>query len=228
MPTILLIEDDMSFARELRAKLQHAGHQVVHMNNAHRGLQRFAEGGIDLVLLDMGLPDKDGGRVLETIRSRSPVPVIVLTARRMGKSKVDALDKGADDYVVKPVWSGELLARIRAVLRRGVSKAQKTVILFGDVVVLLDEHRIEVGGMDVHLTPTEMELLSLLLRRAGQALSRERLMDAVLGPDGGALEALQSHVSRLRKKLGPDGARIETIWGVGYRLRLDKTTREDS
>lgn len=230
METVLLIEDDRSLARELSAKIQGAGYKCVCASDARSGLEAFKQGGVELVLLDLGLPDRDGEHVLEVIRASSAVPIVVLTARRTGNDKVKALDAGADDYVVKPVWSGELLARIRAVLRRsgGVNaqKATEEVVRFGQVTVWMGKHRVEVAGRDVHLTPTEMGLLLIFVRRRGQALSRERLMDAVLGPDGGALEALQSHVSRLRKKLGADGTRIETLWGVGYRLRVDADPEE--
>jgi two-component system response regulator MtrA len=222
---ILLVEDDLRLGEQLQPELERAGHQVTWKRDAKTGLNTFFELEPDVVLLDLMLPDGSGYNLLKAIRKESTTPVIVISARSLGEDKVRALDLGADDYVTKPFWTNELTARIRAVVRRlgGVREPAKESE-FGDVSIDKVARLVYVSGVDVSLTPTEFELLTFFVDRPQQALRRERIIDAVFKNPDSATEALQTHISRLRKKLGIDGARIETVWGIGYRFnKLDES-----
>ncbi|MCA9491780.1 MAG: response regulator transcription factor [Myxococcales bacterium] len=215
---VLLIEDDERLAAQARPAIEGAGFECVWAPDALRGLSAVGEERPDLVLLDLMLPDRSGFSVLEELRSRSAIPVIVLTARVLGEDKVAALDLGADDYLTKPFWDQELIARIRAVLRRQRAVHDAEVFAFGQVRIDLGSRNVQVDGVDVRLTPTEFNLLTYLLRRPGQALRSERIIDMVLLTEDASLPALQAQMSRLRRKLGEDGRRIQTVWGIGYRF----------
>ncbi len=216
---LLLVEDDTDIARRLVRELERAGFSCTWRENVSSGLTALRAEPVELVLLDLMLPDGTGFEFIEQARSRSQAPIIVLSARVVGDDKVRALELGADDYVTKPFWTEELLARIRAVTRRHQAVPRPGVICrFDDVVIDLTAMTASVAGTPAQLTPTEFDLLAYLLQHPDEALSAERLAAQVLESDEAGADALRIHVSRLRKKLGDAGARIETVWGIGYRF----------
>lgn len=215
---ILLVEDDPTLGELLETELIRAGYSCSWSQDGTGGLAHFEAKEPDLVLLDLMLPDQSGFSVLSKIRESSQVPVIVLTAHNMSEDKVQGLDLGADDYVTKPFWNDELLARIRARLRRPTAAKEDARHSFGAVEIDLDARTVVVAGAEARLTPTEFELLEYLVMRLGRAVRREQLVSAVLRGDEATEQALQTHISRLRRKLKADGGRIRTVWGIGYRL----------
>jgi len=220
MARILLVEDDANLGVMMSGLLESAGHATVWARDLSEATTCFSELPPDLVLLDLMLPDGNGLGLLRDIRRLHNVPVLIVTARGQGEDKVLGLDLGADDYLVKPFWNEELLARVRALLRRGSAPGPDTPRprAFGAVVVDPVARRVLVAGEVVRLTPTEFDLLFFLLERAGRAIRREEICAAVLRDEEGGEAALQSHVSRLRAKLGADGERLRTVWGIGYLL----------
>ncbi len=217
MARILVVEDDALTAQVIRDALTFVGYQVEVARDGEDALAMFIASEFDLVLLDLILPSVSGLEILAQVRLRSDLPVIILTARDEGEEKVTGLDLGADDYITKPVRSDELLARVRARLRRPVSRAADRVQTLGDVAVDLGARVVTVGGEPAHLTPTEFRLLEILMEHSGVTVRRDDLV-LTLGGEDATEQALQTHVSRLRRKLGADGDRIKTAWGVGYRL----------
>ncbi len=229
MTTILLIEDADDLAIAVARELTLAGFTVTRAASGEEGLRRFAQAAPDLVLLDWMLPGMDGLTVLRGLRHASPVPVLMLTARGDELDRVQGLEVGADDYLTKPFSMLELIARVRALLRRvELVRAQLAAdrALAGDQVAYgplrLDStaHAASLAGAALDLSPTEFALLHLLLRQPGRAFSRAYLIETVWG--GTAVEgdrAVDNVILRLRRKLGPLGARIETVWGIGYRLQ---------
>lgn len=218
MALILLIEDDAALGAMVRNELEIAGYSCTWAETGAAGLVAFGERAPELVLLDLMLPDHSGFVVLEHIRQRSQVPVIVLTARHVNEDKVRGLDLGADDYVTKPFWTEELLARIRARLRRNPAPSSGNRRSFGRLAIDFDARTVTVGTEPAHLSPTELDLLGYLVERAGRAVRSEQLIESVLVGEEGTRQALQTHMSRLRKKLGDEGGRILTVWGIGYRF----------
>jgi len=215
---ILIVEDDASLGEQIQKRLEEAGFDTVWARDGDEAL-RIGPEGFQLVILDLMLPGRYGLDVLKEWRERSDVPVLILSARNDTADKVRGLKLGADDYVTKPFWPEELVARVRARLRRPVLQ-RGDVISVGPIRIDLAAHAVEVSGQPVELTRVELEILAALARRAGSALSRQALVDAALDPERqGGERTLDVHVSRLRKKLGEAGERIETVWGVGYRLR---------
>ncbi len=218
MSRILVVEDDALTAQVIHDCLVVQGYEVDRARDGDEGLAFFISADYDLVLLDLILPSVDGLEVLGQIRARSDVPVIILTARDDGEEKVAGLESGADDYVTKPFRSDELVARVRARLRRPVpGRGAERVQSFGEVVLDLGARVVTVAGEVAHLTPTEFRLLEVLVENAGLTVRRDDLI-VILGGQDATEQALQTHVSRLRRKLGSDGERIKTAWGVGYRL----------
>jgi DNA-binding response OmpR family regulator len=215
---ILLIEDDSTLGDLLRVELDRAGYECVWARDASTGLDAFHAHHPALVLLDLMLPDYSGFFVLERLREVSQVPVIVLTARHLSSDKVRGLDLGADDYMTKPFWNEELLARVRARLRRNTAPQAARRVSFGAVCIDLDARTVTISGETEHLSPTEYALLVYLVERDGRAVRGEQLAEAVLTGEDTTRTALQTHVSRLRRKLGEDGQRIRTVWGIGYRF----------
>ncbi|QSI78622.1 response regulator [Niveibacterium microcysteis] len=224
---VLIIEDDSLIRRFVRAALETEGLQVAESDSALRGLIDAATRRPDLLILDLGLPDRDGVDVIRELRTWSSTPILVLSARTDEADKVAALDAGADDYLTKPFGVPELLARIRALQRRIVRPAQPELaeIRFGDVVIDLVLREVKRAGEPVHLTPIEYRLLALLAANAGRVLTQRQLLKDVWGPghteDG---HYLRVFVANLRKKLEPDPLRpiyIKTETGVGYRLSVD-------
>ncbi|GAA0539245.1 DNA-binding response regulator [Saccharopolyspora subtropica] len=214
---VLLVEDDDGVADALVDVLAAHGHQPTRVSRGADALTRHRDH--DLVLLDLGLPDADGLDVLRKLRRIGPIPVVVLTARGEERMVVRGLRSGADDYLVKPVRMAELLARIEAVARRGrpVPPGADEVRV-GDVHVDLRTRRVRVGEQDVELTPKEFDVLAVLAREVGTAVSRQRLMDEVWGDAYLAVSrSLDVHIAQLRAKLGRPELLV-TIRGFGYRF----------
>ena len=216
------MEDDAKLGEQVSSSLREAGFDVVWASRGDEALASdFAT--LDLVVLDLMLPGAHGFDVLKAIRSEHRhLPVLVLSARHEPTTVVDALRLGADDYVAKPFWPEELLARVHARLRRPAVSGDTHVVRSGPVSVDLDARTVTVDDVPVDLTRVEFELLAALARRRGSATSRGWLVEHVLDPSGDRDDrALDVHMSRLRRKLGPAAARIATVWGIGYRLEAD-------
>ena len=220
---ILIVEDDAGLRQVLRAMLEAEGYRVVEAETAARALLEARSHKPDAVLADLGLPDRDGQVVIRRIREFSPVPIIVLSARTMEADKILALDGGADDYVTKPFSSTELLARVRAALRRSArSSEQPETLRLGRLAVNLGTR--EAVGPDgrVHFTPVEYRLLACLARGHGLVVTQDQIIREVWGPDRVTdTRGLRSYVKMLREKIEPDPARprvLVTEPGVGYRL----------
>lgn len=213
---MLLVEDDAALGEQVRAGLAEEGLVVRWVRMGRDAIaartERYA-----LVILDLGLPDIDGWDVLRHLRSQADVPVLVLTARSDPTSRVRGLDLGADDYLTKPFWPDELLARVRARLRRPQLLRSNTLRV-GDIAIDLERHEVHVGESLVALTPGEHALLVALARRPGAVVSRRRLAELALDADADERH-LDAHVSRLRRKLGSAQHAIETVRRVGYRVR---------
>ncbi|MEM6929358.1 MAG: response regulator transcription factor [Myxococcota bacterium] len=226
MGRLLVIEDDRRLGEALCAELRGAGWSVEWSRTGSSGQHRALSEAWDAILLDLGLPDRGGMDVLDALRGAgSSTPVLVLTARVRGEDKVKALDLGADDYVTKPFYTDELLARLRAVLRRAGGQAPPVArtLRLGTCVLNLDAHRLTRGDDVINLTPTEFAVLAYLAERLDRAVRREQITEDVLGIEEAHESALQAHVSRLRRKLGPDADRLQTVWGIGYRLSPGET-----
>jgi DNA-binding response OmpR family regulator len=222
MSRVLLVEDDADIARALASAIEGDGHEVQVAHDGASALDRAGRGDIDLVLLDLGLPDVDGLDVCRRLRAAgSAVPILVLTGRADEIDTVLGLDAGADDYVSKPFRLAELLARVRAMLRRGAEARPNEV---NGVRVDEAARRAWLGDLELDLTPKEFDLLSLLLRQAGTVVTRERIMEEVWDEHWfGSTKTLDMHVSWLRRKLGDDPARprfISTVRGVGFRFEI--------
>ena len=223
MAQLLVVEDDERIRTALIRALRERGHAVASAATALAGLQLAVEERPDLVVLDLGLPDLDGGELLRMLRAVSAVPVIVATARDDDGSVVAALDAGADDYVVKPFSAGQLEARIRAVLRRasGADSGPEPVTI-GDLTVDPRSRRVTRAGAAVDLSPKEFDLLAYLAARAGTVVpKRELLTEVWQQPYGGSDKTVDVHLSWLRRKLGESAAAprlLQTVRGVGVRL----------
>lgn len=216
-PRILLIEDDEKLGSQIAEHLRGAGYAVAWLRDGASALNAEPQG-YALLVLDLMLPGAHGLDVLKRWRERSDLPVMVLSAKNDATTKVRALELGADDYMTKPFWPEELVARVQARLRRPVLTRGDRLEL-GALVIDVPARAVHVEGREIELTPVEFELLLALGRRAGAAVARSWLVDNVLDPEReGGERTLDVHVSRLRKKLGAQGARVTTVWGVGYRL----------
>ncbi|HET7747490.1 MAG TPA: response regulator transcription factor [Vicinamibacteria bacterium] len=218
---ILVVEDDPKTAASVRLYLEHAGFAVDVAADGRSGLERArASPPPDLVVLDRMLPRLDGMAVCRAIRETSKTPVIVLTARTTEADRLEGLDLGADDYVSKPFSPRELVARVRAVLRRTLP-AEEDVLEVGDLRIDVAQREVRSGGRQEDLTPRELALLLALARSPGRVFTRAELVGRAFGPDSEALErTVDVHVANLRRKLDPQGrgrSPIETVFGVGYR-----------
>jgi two-component system response regulator RegX3 len=225
MTRVLVVEDEESISEPLAYMLRKEGFEVSVADDGPAGLAAFERDGADLVLLDLMLPGLSGTEVCRELRARSAVPVIMLTARDSEVDKVVGLELGADDYVTKPFSHRELVARIRAVLRRqGGSAAadEGTAFEAGPVRMDVDRHLVTVDGTPIQLPLKEFDLLELLLRNVGRVLTRGQLIDRVWGSDYvGDTKTLDVHVKRLRAKIEPDPANpkhLLTVRGLGYKL----------
>jgi two-component system, OmpR family, response regulator RegX3 len=223
VPKVMLIEDEEGFGEALEYHLSKEGYEVDRVTDGTKGLERFRTNGADLVLLDLMLPGMPGEDICKEIRRISKVPIIMLTARDTEIDKVVGLELGADDYVTKPFSSRELLARIRAVLRRSSGETTTDGALEGGGI-RLDSERFEVTfrGEAVHLPRKEFELLELLMENAGRVLTRETLIDRIWGPDYfGDTRTLDVHIKRLRAKCEADPrnpSHLLTVRGLGYKF----------
>jgi two-component system KDP operon response regulator KdpE len=222
---ILVIDDEPQIHRFLRPALEASGYAVERADTAGEGLALARARPPALILLDLGLPDRDGQDALTDLRATSQVPVLILSARDQEAGKVAALDNGADDYVEKPFGLDELLARIRAALRHAhPGTAASEVFRAGDLIVDMARRTVTAAGAPVQLSPREYSLLALLARHSGKVLTQKHLLNAIWGPAHVEnVQYLRVYVGHLRQKLGPAAARLLiTEAGIGYRL-LDRT-----
>lgn len=224
MIQVLIVEDEESLADPLAYLLRKEGFEVTVVADGPSALAEFDRAGADIVLLDLMLPGMSGTEVCKHLRARSSVPVIMVTARDSEIDKVVGLELGADDYVTKPYSARELIARIRAVLRRGADAddAGERVLEAGPVRMDIERHLVTVDGLQVPMPLKEFELLAFLMRNRGRVLTRGQLIDRVWGADYvGDTKTLDVHVKRLRSKIEPDPAnpvRLLTVRGLGYKL----------
>lgn len=218
-----MVEDDPSIAAGLTRGLKEAGFDVTLEVTGEAALARVARESFSLVVLDLNLPDVTGFDVLDGWRTRYSLPVIILTARTELTVRLRAFDLGAVDYLSKPFWMEELVARIRARLRLADTQERRQVSWDG-VVCDLDARTVrDEAGAALGLTAHEFNVLALLVTRRGTALTREQIADAALPHEGDRqARTVDSHVSHLRKKLGPAGRRIRTVWGIGYRFDIEE------
>jgi len=224
---ILVIEDDAGLRDVVRALLEAEGYRVILAETGRRALIEARSHKPDAVLVDLGLPDRDGQDVIRRIREFSPVPIIVLSARTMESEKVLALDGGADDYVTKPFGSTELLARVRAALRRSARSTQQPETLrIGELEINLGTREATGPAGTLHFTPVEYRLLTCLARGHGLIVTQDQIIREVWGPDRVTdTRGLRSYVKLLREKIEPDPARprfLVTEPGVGYRLIVER------
>jgi DNA-binding response OmpR family regulator len=216
--TVLLVEDDPKTAASLRLYLEHAGHRVVVAEDGDTALAAAARERPDVVVLDWMLPCRDGLEVCRTLRSASPVPILMLTARGLEEDKLRALYQGADDYVVKPFSPREVVARVHAALRRA---GGERTMQAGRLVLDREARTAAVNGAPLSLTGSEWRVLEALMRAAGRVLARGTLVERALSSEEASERTVDVHVARLRRKLGDAaGVRIVTVYGAGYRLEV--------
>jgi two-component system, OmpR family, KDP operon response regulator KdpE len=219
---ILIVDDEPQIRRVLRTTLTSQGHSVIEARSGDEALDQIRAEHVDLILLDVNLPGRSGLETCREIRTTTDIPIIMLTVRNAERDKVQALDAGADDYVVKPFGSEELLARIRAALRRSAPMESVPSFQSGDLSIDFNKRLVALRGQPVRLTPKEFELLRFLVVNQGKALPHRRLLQAVWGPDyGEETEYLRVFVNQLRKKIEPDPHNpryIHTEPWVGYRF----------
>jgi two-component system KDP operon response regulator KdpE len=221
----LIIDDEKQIRRLLRLALEGAGHQVFEAETGKAGLEEIVYRRPDIVLLDLGLPDMEGVKVLRKLREWSEVPVLILSVRDDAEEKVEALDAGADDYVTKPFDTAELLARIRVAQRRSLTETGEPVFKAGPLCVDFAARQVKLSGTEIKLTPTEYSLLRVLVQNAGKVVTHRQLLRTVWGEKAESqAQYLRVYVTHLRKKLetGADSpSLIKTEVGIGYRLSVD-------
>jgi DNA-binding response OmpR family regulator len=223
MTTVLVVEDEMEIARVVRDYLRNAGFEVIVVGDGGSAVASVRSAKPDLLVLDLGLPGRDGLDVAREIRRWSDTPIVMLTARGDETDRIVGLEIGADDYVVKPFSPKELVARVRAVLRRSRTAARgDEVVRAGDVEIDTTKMRVSVAGTQVDLTPTEFQLLATLAREPGRVFTRSQLLDAVHGVAIESYErAIDAHVKNIRRKIEPEPGSpryVVTVHGVGYRF----------
>ena len=222
---VLVVDDERAIRRYLHAALNAQGYTVLEASNGKDALKMTASERPDLIILDIGLPDLDGVEVTRQLREWTGIPIIILSVREQEVDKISALDAGADDYLTKPFNSGELMARIRAALRHTLQGASEPVFEIDNLKVDLTRRLVKLDGLDISLTPTEYDLLRILVQNAGRVITHHQLLRQVWGT---AYESeahlLRVNMSNLRRKIEPDPTRphyIITEPGVGYRLRSE-------
>jgi len=228
-PTILVVEDEPEIRQFLRTSLKAEGYRVVESPNGRRGSLDAGMHKPDLAIVDLGLPDFDGIEVIRRIREWSPMPIIVLSARIQERSKIDALDTGADDYITKPFGVGELLARVRVALRHAVQPENgQRILSLGLTSVDLEKRRATKGDEEIHLTAIEFRLLACLAKHLDMVVTHRQLLQQVWGPTHVEdTHYLRVYMKQLREKLEPDPVRpkyLRTETGVGYRLVADENS----
>lgn len=220
---VLIVDDEISIRRFLRVALSGQGFTVFEAATGESALLEMTMQRPDLLILDLGLPDIDGLEVTRRVREWSRAPIIILSVREQEADKIAALDMGADDYLTKPFGMGELLARIRTVLRRTASASAEPIFSQGDLFVDLGNRVVKMKGAEVQLTPTEYEILRILVTSFGKVITNQQLLKQVWGSGYDDLHILRVNISNLRHKLEPDPSRptyIHTEPGVGYRMRV--------
>jgi two-component system KDP operon response regulator KdpE len=220
---VLVVDDEIAIRRFLRVALNGQNFTVCEAATGETALQELIVERPDLVILDLGLPDIDGVEVTRRLREWSHIPVIILSVREQEEDKIAALDAGADDYLTKPFGVGELLARIRTVMRRQNSIISEPIITFGDLWVDLANRSVRINDQEILLTPTEYDILKTFVISAGKVITNTQLLHQVWGTGYDDLHILRVNISNLRHKLEPDPSRptyIHTEPGVGYRLKL--------
>ena len=224
-PLVLIVDDEMPIRRFLRVSLAGEGYRVAEAATAAEALEQIAAQRPDVVILDLGLPDRDGIALTREIREWSGVPIVVLSVRDRESDKVAALEAGADDYLTKPFGVGELIARLRVALRHAAvtgGTADEPVFSAGDLSVDVARRQVFVAGREIRLTPIEYKLLALLVKNAGKVLTHRQLLRQVWGPEyGDENHYVRVYVAQLRRKIEADPARpryLRTEPGVGYRL----------
>ncbi|MBP2637955.1 MAG: kdpE 3 [Firmicutes bacterium] len=219
---ILIIDDEPQIRKLLKVSLGAHGYEIAETPTGAEGINRAAIFKPDLLIVDLGLPDMDGKRVVIALREWTQAPIIVLTARDQEQEKIDALDSGADDYVTKPFSIGELMARMRVLLRRAALSDNEPVLHCGELAIDLAQRKVTVSGRDVKLTPTEYELLKILAQHRGRVLTQKQLLKAVWGNDHNEeTHYIRVFIGQLRHKIEMDPTQpryIITESGVGYRL----------
>ncbi len=223
---VLVVDDDKEIVRILRAYLEKAGYTVFTAYEGETALHIIRSDRPDLVVLDLMLPDRDGWDITRIVRSDSSLattPIVMLTARVESEDRVHGLDIGADDYIPKPFNPHEVVARVRAVLRRANQEFGRThVIQIGQLLLDVDRHEVQLAGKPIELTPTEFDLLKTLMEYPGHAFTRQSLIEKGLGFAYEGMErTLDSHIRNLRRKIEPDASEptyIKTVFGVGYRM----------
>jgi two-component system, OmpR family, KDP operon response regulator KdpE len=222
---ILVVDDERAIRRYLHASLTAQGNVVVEASNGEEALRAAALERPDLVILDLGLPDLDGIEVTRRLREWTKIPIIILSVREREGDKIAALDAGADDYLTKPFGTGELMARIRAAIRRSTHLQVEPIITVNQLNVDLAQRRVTLADKEVALTPIEYDILRLLAQNIGKVLTHRQLLQQVWGqPYGEDLHLLRVNISNLRRKIEPDPSRpryILTEAGVGYRMRAE-------
>ena len=220
---VLIVDDEPEIRRFLRASLKAYQYEVFEADSGVKALAAFSEHRPDLVILDLGLPDLDGVDVTRRIRAQGEIPVIILSVRDRELDKIEALNAGADDYLTKPFGVGELLARMRVVLRRAAPGVQDGVYKVKNLIVDLNRHQVTAAGKEVSLTPTEFDLLRVLIQNAGKVMTHRQLIHKVwVTAYEDESRLLRVNISNLRRKIEPDPDQpcyIVTELGVGYRLR---------
>lgn len=221
-PAVLVVDDEVQIRRFLRLALETAGYQVSEADTGQLGLTASAAARPDGIVLDLGLPDMDGTAVLRRLREWSQTPVLVLSVRDGEEDKIGALEAGADDYLTKPFSSRELIARLRAVLRRTHPASEPAVVNFGDIAVDLAARLVRRGGLEVKLTGKEYALLRLLVQHRGRVVTHRDILREIWGPQSeDCTHYLRVQMTHLRKKLEPDPQQprhLRTEAGIGYRL----------
>lgn len=224
---ILVVDDEKAIRSFLRASLSSHGYNVFESATAEEALEKSVSAHPDAIILDLGLPDMDGLEVIKGIRKRSKMPIIILSVREEAMDKVAALDAGADDYLTKPFSTKELLARLRAVMRRLLPSDKEEVIKMGRLSIDIANHQVKVNEKEADLTPTEYDILKLLILNSGKVLTHRQILQAVWNKSEdleGVLHLLRVTISNLRSKIEPNPDRpayILTEPGIGYRLRSE-------
>ena len=222
--TILVIDDDRNILAIIEMYLKKEGYEVVTCERGDTAIEAFRKAAPSLIVLDVMLPGMDGWEVLAKLREESAVPVIMLTAKGDTTDRIQGLDLGADDYMAKPFEAKELIARIKAVMRRSASAEEEKCVAFQNLSISLDNYSVMLDGKQVEMPPKEIELLYFLASRPGKVFTREQLLEQVWGFDFfGDSRTVDMHVKRIREKLGERTEwQIKTVWGVGYKFETEK------